>query len=149
RLAKLNFKMPDFASDDPRNIPPVMSLLIKGTAQTVQLSTVRTDCGSSTSYKDKAGHTWSADTGFTGATTATMSADPTNTTDPALIRKYRKGKSFTYAKKVVNGTYKLTLYFAEPTQTAAGKRKFTVTCEKDANGKPIKILTDFDVFAAT
>src|SRR5207248_3308467 len=53
----------------------------------------------------------------------------------------RYGKTFSYAVSVPNGTYSVTLKFAEIYWTAAGRRVFNVAI----NGKTV--LTNFDILA--
>src|SRR6185312_10850399 len=83
-----------------------------------------------------------ADNGFTGGTTATSVYDVAGTTDDPLYYSRRTGASFTYAHAVANGTYTLSLYFAESTYTAVGQRKFDVFAEG------VQILNDFDIVQA-
>jgi YD repeat-containing protein len=90
---------------------------------------------------------WDADRGFTGgaplSTTtaiesaiagATISAD-----DQKLYQSQRAGSSLVFSAPVTNGTYNVTLYFAEIEGKAIGDRKFGVKVE-DA-----PVLTDFDI----
>lgn len=104
-----------------------------------------------TAYMSKVGTTtvasWDADRGFTGgaplSTTtpiesaiagATISAD-----DQKLYQSQRAGPSLVFSAPVTNGTYNVTLYFAEIEGKAIGARKFGVKVE-DA-----PVLTDFDI----
>ena len=50
--------------------------------------------------------------------------------------------NFIYSHAVANGTYTLSLYFAESTYTAVGQRKFDVFAEG------AQILNDFDIVQA-
>jgi len=100
-------------------------------------------------YTDSLGHTWSADTGFSGgnlyggpgavnnATTSTVS----NTPDPTLYQTERWG-SFSYQFTVPNGNYNVVLKFAEIYWTSVGQRIFSVSI----NGT--QVLTNFDIIAA-
>jgi hypothetical protein len=100
-----------------------------------------------TAYTDSLGHFWSADTGFTGGTAASLE-DSTRaiagTVDDTLYRSERYGSSFTYSFTVPAGSYQVTLKFAETFFTnsvESGQRTFNVTI----NGTTV--LTNFDVKA--
>ena len=85
---------------------------------------------------------YSADQYFSGGKTAAKTtAAIANTTDDALYQSERYG-NFSYAITVANGTYDVTLQFAEFYWNAAGKRVFDVTAE----GK--LILDNLDIFSA-
>jgi hypothetical protein len=83
----------------------------------------------------------SADNYFSGGRTAKTAAAIDGTTDDALYQSERYG-DFSYAVPVANGTYQVTLKFAEFYWSAAGKRVFDVTAE----GK--LIVNDLDIFSA-
>jgi Malectin domain len=102
---------------------------------------------STTAYKDSQGNTWSPDTttakgGLYGtvATHAIANALP-SASDQPLYQPQRYG-IFTETFPVTNGTYSVTLKFAETFMNKAGERVFNVTI----NGTTV--LSAFDVFAA-
>jgi Malectin domain/Abnormal spindle-like microcephaly-assoc'd, ASPM-SPD-2-Hydin len=105
-------------------------LCLQVAAQTQQ--TIRINAGSSYSYKDTKGQLWSADKGFnTGrvsisAPTSTVSG----TSDPTLFKSARVGVATTpelqYQFALVNGLYKVNLYFAETYFKSVGSRVFDV-----------------------
>jgi hypothetical protein len=92
-------------------------------------------------YTDAAGQKWSADAGYSGGLPWSVTSPITKTNDPALYQTCRYG-DFSYNYAVPNGTYAVTLRFAEPTFSSAGARIFNVVI----NGAPV--LQNFDIFAA-
>jgi hypothetical protein len=93
------------------------------------------------SYTDSQTQVWSADKNFSGGSAASTTHAIANTADPKLYQTERYG-NFTYKFTVPNGTYNVTLKFAEFYWTAVGKRIFNVAI----NGTPV--LTNFDIIAA-
>jgi hypothetical protein len=93
------------------------------------------------SYTDSTGQVWAADKNFSGGGTYSTTAAIGGTPDPTLYKSERYG-NFSYNVTVPNGTYAVTLYFAEIYWTSAGKRVFNVTIE----GQPA--LQSFDIWAA-
>jgi len=96
-------------------------------------------------YADSQGLIWSADTGFTGGSTAAVAASTAiaNTVDDVLYRSERYN-AFTYGFTVPAGSYQVTLKFAETYFTsgaASGQRVFNVAI----NGATV--LTNFDIKA--
>jgi len=91
-------------------------------------------------YTDGSGQTWSADSYYSGGSTWSVSNSIANTNTPALYQTCRYG-SFTYTVPVSNGSYTVTLKFAEPSLSGVGARQFNVTI----NGSPV--LSNFDIFA--
>jgi hypothetical protein len=87
------------------------------------------------------GTAYKADQFFSGGQTFTSTAAIAGTTDDMLYQSERWG-NFSYAFPVADGTYNVTLQFAEIWWDAAGKRVFDVTAEGN------KILDDLDIFAA-
>ena len=95
-------------------------------------------------FTDSQGFIWSADTGFTGGNTASVSSAIANTVDDALYQTERYG-ALTYAFTVPAGGYQVTLKFAETYYTsgaASGQRVFNVAI----NGTTV--LNNFDIKAA-
>jgi hypothetical protein len=105
-------------------------------------STIRIDSGSSSSYTDSAGNVWLSDRDFSGGKTYTSPSGSTvtGTADPKLYLNQRYG-AFSYAIPLPNGTYSVTLKFADTYSTAAGQRIFSVTAQGAT------VLTDLDVCA--
>ncbi|MBI3973851.1 MAG: PQQ-dependent sugar dehydrogenase, partial [Chloroflexi bacterium] len=86
------------------------------------------------------GRQWAADSGATGGGIATFGAAIAGTTDDPLYQSERYG-NFTYSFRVLNGTYTVTLKFAEIYHESPGQRVFNVAIE----GQPV--LTNFDILA--
>lgn len=63
------------------------------------------------------------------------------TSDPTLYRTERYARTLAYNVPVANGTYTVTLDFAEMYFTGTGQRVFNVTLEGQT------VLRDFDIFA--
>ena len=123
-------------------VAAVNTLSFEGLASAIvggRKSTLMIDAGGS-GYTDSRGHIWSADRGFTGGTAFRSTAAVANTTDDPLYQSVRYG-NFGYSIDVPNGDYALKLYFADPTFTVAGKRKFDVFAEGAV------VLNDFDLAA--
>ena len=93
------------------------------------------------SYTDSQAQVWSADKNFTGGSPASTTHAIANTPDPKLYQTERYG-NFTYQFAVPNGSYTVTLKFAEIYWTTVGQRIFNVAI----NGTPV--LTNFDIIAA-
>ena len=93
-------------------------------------------------YTDSQGQLWTADTGYTGGSSYSVTNTITNTSDPTLYKTSRYGASFSYAISAPAGTYLVTLKFAEPVWSATGKRVFNVAINGTA------VLSKFDIFAA-
>jgi hypothetical protein len=102
---------------------------------------LRANAGGS-NYIDSGGRYFEADNGFTGGTTANSAFAVDGTTDDALFYSRRSGANFTYSHAVANGTYTLSLYFAEDTFTSVGQRKFNVFAEG------LQLLNNFDIVQA-
>jgi hypothetical protein len=90
-------------------------------------------------YTDSTGQVWSADTGYTGGYPWFTPATVRNTTEPALYQTVRFGSSFQYLFNVPNGSYTVTLKFAEPFFLSSGSRVFNVAI----NGN--SVLSNFDI----
>jgi hypothetical protein len=107
-------------------------------------TTIRVAAGQATAVTDATGNVWSADEDFTGGTAAVQSPASaiTGTDTPALYNGQRYGDpSFSYLFAVPNGTYTVTLKFAEQYVTAAGMREFDIAI----NGATVE--TNFDIYA--
>jgi VCBS repeat-containing protein len=79
-------------------------------------------------YVDAAGTVYEADTRFSGGSTYSRPAPIAGTNDDVLYQSGRLG-NFAYAIPMPNGDYVVTLRFAEPYMTEAGKRVFDVLIE--------------------
>jgi hypothetical protein len=99
----------------------------------------RIDAGGG-AYTDSTGNAWSADSDFTGGNTASTSASIGNTADAPLYQSCRWGNA-AYQLAVPNGSYTVTLKFAEINFASVGNRLFNV----NINGTPV--LTNFDIVA--
>jgi Malectin domain len=105
---------------------------------------IRVRAGGSAFTDTSTGFVWSADTGFTdGEIFWSLSpvTVPANPSQAPLYETERFG-NFSYTFPVVNGTYTVTLKFAELYWTTAGRRLFNVAI----NGQTV--LSNFDIFAA-
>jgi Malectin domain/Pectate lyase superfamily protein len=92
---------------------------------------------------DSLGQNWSADTGFSGGTTfanSTTVSAPSNSSQASLYQTERYG-NFIYQFGVPNGTYKVTLKFAEIYWSQPNQRLFSVAI----NGA--QVLSNFDILA--
>jgi uncharacterized protein (DUF608 family) len=74
-----------------------------------------------------------------GGTSYSTSSTITNTEDGTLYQTERYG-DFTYTIPIANGTYEVTLKFAEIYWTAPGSREFNVTIDDSL------AISDFDIF---
>jgi hypothetical protein len=103
----------------------------------------RINTGSSASFKDAAGRTWSADTGYVAGESfsAPASAGVAATSDDALYRKHRWGMKQYRIAVPTKGTYQVKLHFAEMVFRNPGKRVF------DVSGEGRKIISGLDVVA--
>lgn len=96
------------------------------------------------SVTDASGSVWSADTGFVGGYTYVDGNPVSNTTAPALYQgqRYNVGAPVEYRFQVPNGSYSVTLKFAETWFTAAGQRVANIVI----NGQTVQ--SNFDIVAA-
>ena len=94
-------------------------------------------------YTDAANNVWSEDEGFSGGSVTSVPNTTTinGTSDPTLYRTQRTGASFSYALPVPNGSYTLSLLFAE-IGSDTGTNAFGAT----ANGS--SLFTGFNVYSA-
>jgi hypothetical protein len=107
----------------------------------VSNGTVRVNAGGP-GYVDSLSNSWSADSGFLQGANYSTTALITGTSDPALYQSehYSTG-NLTYQTSVPNGSYTVTLKFAELYWTSPGQRVFNV----QLNGT--QVATNLDVFA--
>jgi beta-glucanase (GH16 family) len=109
-----------------------------------QTAPFRIDTGAAAEYKDSDGNIWQPDNGYLGGATVNRGGlDIANTEDDPLYRTERWGMSG-YHFKVDNGSYIVTLHFAETFEwvTAPAKRVFSINVEG-------KSLNDFDIYSET
>jgi malectin (di-glucose binding ER protein) len=97
------------------------------------------NCGGPT-YLDSAGQLWSADMDFVSGSTFSTTHSITGTLDPTLYQTERYGPTLTYNIPVLNGTYTVTLYFAEIYFNGPGQRVFDVSIEGQT------VLQNFDIW---
>jgi hypothetical protein len=115
-----------------------------GTTVAPQATRINTG-GAAYTYPAPDGRLFAADQHFSGGTASTRTVDLPNRTDDALYQNLRFGTSFSYNVPVANGTYDVTLHFAEiywgvnGVAGGTGKRVFSVNVE----GQPS--LTNFDI----
>ena len=103
---------------------------------------IRVNAGGPATFQPD-GFLWASDTGADAGFTYSAGVTVTNTTTPYLyLSEHFHTGTFSYKYIVPNGTYNVTLKFAEIYFTAAGQRSFHV----DING--VRKLTDLDVFQA-
>jgi hypothetical protein len=108
-------------------------------------ATLRMAAGQPSAVTDAQGQTWSADASYTGGTPAVESPSVTitGTDSPVLYNGQRYGDpSFSYQFAVPNGTYTVTLKFAELYVTGPGMRSFPIAI----NGTTVE--PSFDIYAA-
>lgn len=108
-------------------------------------STIRVAAGQTSAVSDAQNQSWSADTSYTGGTPLVESTQVSiaNTDSPALYNGQRYGDpSFSYAFTVPNGSYSVTLKFAELYVTGPGMRLFDIVIDGT------KVETAFDIYAA-
>ncbi|GAA0302298.1 malectin domain-containing carbohydrate-binding protein [Kineococcus aurantiacus] len=94
-------------------------------------------------YTDAAGNVWKKDAGFVGGyqVSNVTTASIAGTTSSGLYQNEHWGMS-KWAAQVPNGTYDVTLKFAETYFTTANTRVFSVTAEGQ------KVVENLDIFAA-
>jgi hypothetical protein len=78
---------------------------------------------------------------FVGGSTFSTTHSIIGTSDPTLYQTERYAPTLTYSIPVVNGTYTVTLYFAEIYFNTAGQRVFDVSIEGQT------VLQNFDIWA--
>jgi len=90
-------------------------------------------------FKDKDGHYWSSDLGYSGGEVTRCWNAIAGTQSPDLYQFERNGKDFNYSLPVLPGQYEVHLRFAETSLKKEGERVFDVLI----NGK--KALSHFDI----
>ncbi len=108
-------------------------------------STIRIAAGQTSAVTDSTGNVWAADEDFMGGTPYVQptSVAIAGADTPALYNAERYGNpSFTYTTTVPNGTYAVTLKFAELYVTGPGLRLFDIVI----NGNTV--ASSFDIYAA-
>ncbi|UFS69144.1 Ig-like domain-containing protein [Geomonas sp. RF6] len=83
------------------------------------------NCGGS-QYTSTGSVSYSTDTRYTGGAASTTTSTITGTTDQTLYKSERWGTSFGYNIPLPNGTYSVTLRFAEFAYSTVGSRVFNV-----------------------
>jgi hypothetical protein len=91
-------------------------------------------------YTDPSGNLWAQDYGYSGGNTSATSSNISSTNSPTLYQSCRWG-NFAYNFAVSNGSYTVTLKFAEIYFTSPGSRVFNVAI----NGNTV--LSNFDIVA--
>jgi Malectin domain len=111
---------------------------------TTGFATIRVAAGQTTAVSDSEGVMWSADTQFTGGTAAVQTPPITITgTDSAVLYNGQRygDPGFSYAFSVPDGSYTVTMKFAELYVTGAGQRLFSIAI----NGATVE--SGFDIYA--
>jgi hypothetical protein len=113
--------------------------LVNGFSVTTAFTPIRINAGGA-SFVDSLGQTWAADKNFSGGSTYTTGTAIAGTVDDALYQSERWG-TYAYNLPVPNGTYTVTLKFAEIWYTSAGSRVFSVAIEGQT------VLSNLDLVA--
>ncbi|MCB0359111.1 MAG: choice-of-anchor D domain-containing protein, partial [Bdellovibrionales bacterium] len=130
----------DIASDDPTS---PHSVQLSGQGQSPGSGggpTIRINAGGG-QYTDGGGKVWQADTYFQGGDTYSTTSPIQQTTEDSLYQSERWGTAFGYQVPLSNGSYDVTLHFAEIYWTSAGSRIFDVSLE----GQPV--ISGLDLIA--
>jgi hypothetical protein len=121
--------------------------LSRPTAPLADGTTIRVNAGYLTSYTDSQGRLWAADRqyqpgswGYVGGGTYIVTGPIAGTNDPPLYQTERWGMS-AYRFDVPNGSYQVTLKFAEIFWSSPGQRLFDVRIEGTT------VLSNFDMVA--
>ena len=101
----------------------------------------RTNAGKDDVYTDSLGLEWSGNNGFSGGRSYANTNAIAQTDNDLLYQSEYLGNNFFYSQDVINGSYDVTLHFAEIYFNQAGRRVFDVSAENQL------ILDNFDVFA--
>ena len=92
-------------------------------------------------YTDNLGVEWSASIGFSGGSSYGNNNAIAQTDNDLLYQTEYYGSDFDYSQSVANGSYDVTLHFAETVFSSAGSRVFNVSAENQL------ILDDFDIYS--
>jgi hypothetical protein len=113
------------------------------TSSTSAFTPIRVNAGGP-AYTDSLGQVWSADTGYQQGTSNSTTAAISGTSDPTLYQTehYSTTGTLTYQFNVPNGSYTVTLKFAEIWYTSSGQRVFNI----QINGTTVQ--SNLDIFAA-
>ena len=101
----------------------------------------RVNGGKDDVYTDSLGLEWSANDGLSGGRSYANTSEIAQTDNDPLYQSEYYGQEFDYSKDVANGSYDVTLHFAEIYFNDAGRRVFDVTAEDQL------ILDNFDIFS--
>ncbi len=96
--------------------------------------------GSAVPYTDASGHAYAADHDVSASQAGRTGALISGTADQPLYQTYRSGY-FAYRIPLANGTYEVTLKFAEPEHSRSGRRVFNV------NAQAARALANLDIYA--
>jgi ELWxxDGT repeat protein len=109
-------------------------------------TTFRVNAGGA-AFAASGSRSFAADAYFTGGRLATpVTGDIANTTDDALYRNGRFGDAFSYNLPTGNGSFDVTLHFAE-TYWGNGRSGGVGTRRFHVNLEGVRKLTDYDIFA--
>ena len=124
-----------------------LSLRVNGAGTAAQAATTapaaaatRVHAGGA-AYTDPFGQVWAADNSFSGGSNTSTTVPIHGTAMSPLYQTGRDSAQFQYTFTVPNGSYGVTLKFAENNFTQAGQRVFNVK----ANGQAV--LSNFDIVA--
>ena len=101
----------------------------------------RTNAGKDDVYIDSLGLEWSANDGLSGGRSYANANAIAQTDDDLLYQTEYYGQDFDYSKDVANGSYDVTLHFAETVFYQPGRRVFDVSAEDQL------ILDNFDIIS--
>src|SRR5579883_1624456 len=115
------------------------------TAASSPFTPIRINAGGGT-YTDTAGNVWSADSHYSNGSLQSTSNPIAGTNDQPLFQTFHQSPEvvptvYTF-NGIPNGTYNVTLGFAEPHYASSGQRLFNVSINGAA------VLTNFDIFQA-
>lgn len=91
---------------------------------------------------DSSGKTWTGDNGFSGGSTSSTTRAVSGSSNPALYQTERYGANFSYHLPLANGSYQITLHFAEIYFSAQGQRVFDVFSEN------VRVVSNLDIIAS-
>lgn len=91
---------------------------------------LRVNAGKDDVYTDSLDKQWSGNDGFSGGRSYANSNAIAQTDNDLLYQSEYLGENFFYSQDVINGSYDVTLHFAEIYFNGAGRRVFDVSCRK-------------------